>query len=69
MKNIQDNKESNNIFILPKPLQAVHDYLKFLNIEFIKFYDLDISEREVAVEKFKNDKAKVAFVPRIATRD
>ena len=63
VKNIQDNKEKVIIFsYYLKPLQAVHDYLKFLNIEFIKFYDLDISEREVAVEKFKNDKAKVAFV-------
>lgn len=63
IKNIQDNNEKVIVFsYYLKPLRAVSDYLNYLNIDYVKFYEIDSIARESAIEQFKKDNSKVAFL-------
>ena len=63
IENIKNNNEKVIIFsYYLDPLYALIDYLKKTDIEYVKFFDVDVQEREEGIDRFKSEDSVTAFV-------
>ena len=63
VKKIKDNSEKVIIFsYYLDPLYAMQEYLEMNDIDYVKFFDVDVEHREESVNQFKEDTSTTVFL-------
>ena len=63
IKKIQENNEKVIVFsYYLDPLYGLEKLLKTKDINYVKFFDLDVDAREESVDTFRNDDSVIAFI-------